>query len=74
LGIASFGRTLCPRFQSVTKIFKEGFHDFPAKWTARMPILRPEAHNHCMIYQKLVYTLPDAEAYTHPTALTAAAR
>ena len=28
-----------------------------------MPILRPEAHNHAMIYRKLVHTLPDAEAY-----------
>ena len=49
--------------QSVTKIFKEGFQDFQTKWTARMSILRPEAHNHAMIYRKLVHTLPDAEAY-----------
>ncbi|WP_232617969.1 hypothetical protein [Kingella denitrificans] len=28
-----------------------------------MLILSPDAHNHCMIYQKLVHTLPDAEAY-----------
>ena len=49
--------------QLVTKIFKEGFQDFQTKWTARMLILSPDAHNHCMIYQKLVHTLPDAEAY-----------
>ena len=49
--------------QSVTKIFKEGFQDFQTKWTARMSILRPEAHNHAMIYRKLVHTLPDAEVY-----------
>ena len=28
-----------------------------------MLILSPDAHNHCMIYQKLVHTLPDAETY-----------
>lgn len=28
-----------------------------------MLILSPDAHNHCMIYQKLVHTLPDAEVY-----------
>ena len=49
--------------KSVNKIFKEGFQDFQTKWTARMLILSPDAHNHCMIYQKLVHTLPDAEAY-----------
>ena len=49
--------------KSVSKVLKEAFHDFPAKWTAIMPILRPEAHNHAMIYRKLVHTLPDAEAY-----------
>ena len=43
---------------------KEGFQDpYMPKWTARMLILSPDAHNHCMIYQKLVHTLPDAEAY-----------
>ncbi|WP_153711907.1 hypothetical protein [Eikenella corrodens] len=49
--------------KSVNKIFKEGFNNFQTKWTARMLILSPDAHNHCMIYQKLVHTLPDAEAY-----------
>ena len=49
--------------KSVNKIFKESFQDFQTKWTARMLILSPDAHNHCMIYQKLVHTLPDAEAY-----------
>ena len=50
--------------KSVTKILKEGFQDpYIPKWTARMLILSPDAHNHCMIYQKLVHTLPDAEAY-----------
>ena len=50
--------------KSVTKILKEGFQDpYIPKWTARMSILRPEAHNHAMIYRKLVHTLPDAEAY-----------
>ena len=50
--------------KSVTKILKEGFQDpYIPKWTARMSILCPEAHNHCMIYQKLVHTLPDAEVY-----------
>ena len=49
--------------KSVNKIFKEGFQDFQTKWTARMLILSPDAHNHCMIYKKLVHTLPDAEAY-----------
>lgn len=49
--------------QSVNKIFKEGFQDSQTKWTARMLILSPDAHNHCMIYQKLVHTLPDAEVY-----------
>lgn len=28
-----------------------------------MLILSPDAHNHCMIYQKLVHSLPDAEVY-----------
>ncbi|EGY53399.1 hypothetical protein [Neisseria shayeganii] len=28
-----------------------------------MLILSPQAHNNVMIYQKLVHTLPDAEAY-----------
>ena len=49
--------------KSVNKIFKESFQDFQTKWTARMLILSPDAHNHCMIYQELVHTLPDAEAY-----------
>ena len=49
--------------KSVNKIFKESFQDFQTKWTARMLILSPDAHNHCMIYQKLVHTLPDAEVY-----------
>ena len=50
--------------KSVTKILKEGFQDpnIP-KWMNRMLILSPDAHNHCMIYQKLVHTLPDAETY-----------
>ena len=50
--------------KSVTKILKEGFQDpnIP-KWMTRMLILSPDAHNHCMIYQKLVHTLPDAETY-----------
>jgi hypothetical protein len=50
--------------KSVTKILKEGFQDpHLPKWITRMLILSPDAHNHCMIYQKLVHTLPDAEAY-----------
>ena len=28
-----------------------------------MLILSPDAHNHCMIYQKLVHSLPDTEVY-----------
>ena len=50
--------------KSVTKILKEGFQDpnIP-KWMTRMLILSPDAHNHCMIYQKLVHPLPDAETY-----------
>ena len=52
--------------KSVDKVVKECFQGnlfYPKYWTARMLILSPDAHNHCMIYQKLVHTLPDAEAY-----------
>ena len=43
---------------------RESFKDFSdGKWTTRMLILSPDAHNNVMIYQKLVHTLPDAEAY-----------
>lgn len=48
----------------VTRILRESFQGLGIPdWTARMLILSPDAHNHCMIYQKLVHTLPDAEAY-----------
>ena len=50
--------------KSVTKILRESFQGLGIPdWTARMLILSPDAHNHCMIYQKLVHTLPDAEVY-----------
>ena len=50
--------------KSVSLILKEGFHDLHApKWTTCIPILSPDAHNHAMIYQKLVHTLPEAEIY-----------
>lgn len=50
--------------KSVKKILKESFQDFdPPLWTARMLILAPNAHNHCMVYRELVHTLPEAESY-----------
>ena len=52
--------------KSVDKVVKECFQGnlfYLKYWMARMLILRPEAHNHAMIYRKLVHTLPDAEAY-----------
>ena len=47
--------------KSVDKVVKECFQGnlfYPKYWMARMLILSPNAHNHCMIYQKLVHTLP----------------
>ena len=50
--------------KSVAKVVRESFQGIHMpKWTTGMAILSPDAHNHAMIYQKLVHTLPDAEAY-----------
>lgn len=47
---------------SVNKVVKECL-DVGKIWTVLIPILSPQAHNNVMIYQKLVHTMPDAEAY-----------
>ena len=52
--------------KSVDKIVRECFkgEGFYSKyWTARMLILSPTAKNAVTIYQKLVYSLPEAEVY-----------
>ena len=50
--------------KSVNKVMREAFKDLsPERWTARMLILSPDAHNNVMDYRKLVRNLKDVEEY-----------